>query len=252
MATFVLVPGMWLGGWAWHDVAETLRAAGHRVYPVTLTGLGERAHLGGPWVNLDTHVADVANLLRYEELRDVVLAGHSYSGNVIAGVADREPERIARLVYVDTWPLPDGVAQIDLNSPEARQAQEQRVAARGEGWRLPMPSWEELDQGNDLRELGEAERRRMRERAVDQPFGTVTQPVRLTNPAREALPKTAIWCSLTAAEVQEMIAAYPTVCSELAKPGWEVVELPTGHWPMFSRPRELAKLLGSLAPATPE
>jgi pimeloyl-ACP methyl ester carboxylesterase len=247
MATFVLVPGMWLGSWAWHDVTEMLRGAGHSVYPVTLTGLGERVHLAGPQVDLDTHVADVVNLLRYEELREVVLVGHSYAGNVIAGVADRVPERIARLVYVDTWPLPDGVAQIDLNPPEARQAQEQQVATQGEGWRVPLPPWEELDEGNDLRGLGEAERRLMRARAVDHPFGTITQPVRLKNPAREALPKTAIWCSLTAEEVQEMVASYPAVCSELAKPGWQVVELPTGHWPMFSRPRELAELLGSLA-----
>ncbi len=87
----------------------------------------------------------------------------------------------------------------------------------------------------------------MRERAVDQPFGTVTQPVRLTNPARAALPKTVIWCSLTIEEVQELIAAYPELCSELTMPGWQVMELPTGHWPMFSQPRELAELLGSLA-----
>jgi pimeloyl-ACP methyl ester carboxylesterase len=247
MATFVLVPGMWLGGWAWRDVAGPLRAAGHSVYPVTLTGLGERVHLGGPQVNLDTHIADVVNLLRYEELREVVLVGHSFAGTTITGAADQVPERIARLVYVDTWPLPDGVAQIDLNSPEGRQAQERQIATQGEGWRLPMPSWEELDQGNELRELGEAERRLMRERAVDQPFGTLTQPVRLTNPAREALLKTGIWSSMTVAEVREMGAAYPAVCSELAKPGWEFIELPTGHWPMFSRPRELAELLGSLA-----
>jgi pimeloyl-ACP methyl ester carboxylesterase len=241
MATFVLVPGMWLGGWAWHDVAETLREAGHIVYPATLTGLGERVHLGGPQVNLDTQVADVVNLLRYEELRDVVLVGHSFGGNVITGVADQVPERIARLIYVDTWPLPDGFAQIDLDPPEGRQAKEQQVATQGEGWRLPLPSWEELDQGNELRGLGEAERRLMRERAVDQPFGTITQPVWLKNPAREALPKTAIWCSLTVEEVQGLIASYPEVCSELAKPGWQFIELPTGHWPMFSRPRELAE-----------
>ena len=247
MATFVLVPGFWLGGWAWRDVAGTLRAAGHHVYPATLTGLGERVHLGGPQVDLDTHIADVVNLLRYEELRDVVLVGHSYAGTVITGVADQAPERIARLVYVDTWPLPDGVAQIDLNPPEARQAQEQQVAAQGEGWRLPMPAWEELDQGNELHGLGEAERRLMRERAVDQPFGTTTQPVRLQNPARAAVPKTAIWCSLTVEEVREMIASYPALCSELATPDWQVVELPTGHWPMFSRRRELAELLASLA-----
>jgi pimeloyl-ACP methyl ester carboxylesterase len=236
---------MWLGGWAWRDGAETLRSAGHSVYPVTLTGLGERVHLAGPQVTLDTHIADVVNLLRYEALRDAVLVGHSYAGTVIAGVADQAPERIARLVYVDTWPLPDGVAQSDLNPPEARQAQAQQVATQGEGWRLPLPAWEEF-QSNELRGLGEAERRLMRERAVDQPFGTTTQPVRLKNPAREALPKTVIWCSLTVEEVQGLIAAYPALCSELAKPGWQVIELPTGHWPMFSRPHELAELLGSL------
>jgi len=104
-----------------------------------------------------------------------------------------------------------------------------------------------LDQGNELRGLGEAERRLMRERTVDQPFGTTTQPLRLKNPARKALPKTAIWCSLTVGEVQELIATYPAVCSELAKPGWQFVELPTGHWPMFSRPRELGELIGNLA-----
>lgn len=247
MATFVLVPGMWLGGWAWREVAEPLRAAGHRVYPVTLTGLGERAHLGGPQVNLDTQITDVVNLLRYEELSEVVLAGHSFAGTVISGVADRVPERIARLVYVDTWPLPAGVAQVECNSPEGRKAQEEQVATQGEGWRLPLPAWEDLDQGNELRGLGGAERRLLRERAVDQPFGTITQPVRLANPAREALPKTAIWCSETIAEVQEMIDAYPELCGELAKPGWQFIELPTGHWPMFSRPRDLAELLGSLA-----
>ncbi len=247
MATFVLVPGFWLGGWAWRDVAEPLRAAGHIVYPVTLTGLGERVHLAGPQVNLDTQITDVVNILRYEELRNVVLVGHSFAANVIAGVADRVPELIARLVYVDTWPLPDGMAQLDTYPPEARQALEQQVATRGDGWRLPLPPWEELDQANNLRGLGDAERRLMRERAVAQPFGTARQPVNLKNPARDALPKTVIWCSMTAKEVQDMIAAYPAIGSELAKPGWQVLELPTGHWPMFSRPRELAELLASLA-----
>lgn len=219
MATFVLVPGFWLGGWAWREVAETLRAVGHSVYPVTLTGLGERVHLGGPPVDLATHITDVLNLLRYEDLRAVTLVGHSYGGNVATGVADQMPERVARLIYVDTWPLPDGIAQIDLNPPEARRAQEQQVATQGDGWRLPLPSWEELDQGNELRGLGESERQLMRGRAVDQPFGTVTQPVCLTNPARELVPKTAIWCSLTIAEVQQLIAAYPAVCGELTRPG---------------------------------
>lgn len=246
MKTFVLVPGFWLGGWAWRDVAATLRAAGNVVYPVTLTGLGERVHLAGPAVNLDTHIADVVNLLRYEELHDVVLVGHSYAGTVITGVADRVPERIARLVYVDTAPLPDGVAQIEFNSPEARSRQERQVAEQGAGWRLPMPPWEELDEGAELDGLGPEERRLMRERAVAQPFGSVTQPIRLTNPAREQLPKTAIWCTLTVAQVQEWIATGGPMFSGLAVAGWQFVELPTGHWPMFSRPHDLAALLHSL------
>jgi pimeloyl-ACP methyl ester carboxylesterase len=247
MATFVLVPGFWLGGWAWRAVAEPLRAAGHTVYPVTLTGLGERSHLGGPQVTLETHITDVVNLLRYEDLHDVQLVGHSYAANVIAGVADQVPERIAQIIYVDTWPLPVGIAQIDLYPAQARQALEETIATHGEGWRFPMPPWEELDQDNELRGLGDAERSLMRGRATDQPFGTLKQSLRPANPAREALPKIGIWCSLTLAELQGRIAAYPAVCSTLTEPGWQFIELPTGHWPMFSRPRELADLLSSLA-----
>lgn len=246
MATFVLVPGMWLGGWAWQDVAQRLRSNGHTVYPVTLTGLGERSHLGGPQVNLDTHITDVVNLLHYEDLHHVVLAGHSYAANVISGAADRSAVRIARLVYVDTWPLPNGTALIDRLPPEGRQAQE-KIAAQGDGWRIPLPAWEELDSGNALRGLGDVERRLMRERATDHPFHSTTQPVHLENPARDALPKTAIWCSMTGEEVKGMTAAYPALSSELVKPGWDFVELPTGHWPMFSKPDELAGLLESLS-----
>lgn len=252
MATYVLIPGAWLGGWAWREVAEKLRGAGHSVYPVTLTGLGEREHLGGKQVNLDTHITDVLNLLRFEDLQDVLLVGHSYAGNVIAGVADRAPERIGRLVYVDTWPFPDGISQADLLPPEARQAQERLVAEEGEGWRLPLPPWEELDQGNELRGLGEAERKMMRARATGHPYGAWKQPASLKNPARDALPKTVIWCSMTVEEVQGMIEAYPDICSELTKPGWQVLELPTGHWPMFSRPADLAEILGSLAQGSGE
>lgn len=247
MATFVLVPGMWLGGWAWRSVTESLRAAGHSVYPLTLTGLADRVHLGGPQVNLDTHIDDVVNLLHYENLHDVVLVGHSFAGTVITCAADRSPQRIGQLVYVDTWPLPDGFAQLDLNPPEAREAQTQFVAQHGQGWRLPMPPWEELEQGNELAGLGAAERGLMRGRATDQPFGTVTQPVRLPNQAWVRLPKTAIWCSMTIANVRELMADFPAPTSTLAEGGWEFVELPTGHWPMFSLPRALAGLLARLA-----
>jgi len=127
IATFVLVPGFGLGGWAWRDVADRLIDAHHRVYPVTLTGLGDRVHLATPGVDLDTHIADVVNVLKYEDLTDVILAGHSYAGNVTIGVADKMPERVERLVHVDTFPLADGVAQAEFNSPEGREEQRKTV-----------------------------------------------------------------------------------------------------------------------------
>ncbi|MCA1600670.1 MAG: alpha/beta hydrolase, partial [Acidobacteria bacterium] len=148
MANFVLVPGFWLGGWAWKDVADILREKGHAVYPITLTGLGERVHLGNARTNLDTHVADVVNLIEFEELDDVYLVGHSYGGVVITAVADKIPARLAKLIYVDSAPLPDGVATVEFFAPERLAAFEKAIAERGDGWRLPLPSWNDMDEGD--------------------------------------------------------------------------------------------------------
>src|SRR5262249_33055514 len=122
--TYVLVPGFWVGAWVWRPVTEALRGRGHDVYPMSLTGLAEREHLATSDVDLETHVTDVANLLRYEDLRDVTLVGHSYGGVVVTAVADRMPDRVARLVYVDSGPLPDGSANADFAGPEERARQE--------------------------------------------------------------------------------------------------------------------------------
>jgi pimeloyl-ACP methyl ester carboxylesterase len=97
-----------------------LRDNGHDAYPITLTGLGERVHLATPEVDLETHIKDVVNLLEFEDLHDIILLGHSYAGLVVAGAADRIPERISRLVYLDDAPLPDGTALIEMFPPEAR------------------------------------------------------------------------------------------------------------------------------------
>src|SRR3954452_4236427 len=105
-ATFVLVHGAWHGGWCWKRLTPLLRAAGHEVVVPTLTGLGERSHLLTPEVGLDTHIRDITAVLKYEDLHNVVLIGHSYGGMVIAGVAEEVPERIAQLVYLDAF-LPD-------------------------------------------------------------------------------------------------------------------------------------------------
>jgi pimeloyl-ACP methyl ester carboxylesterase len=226
MTTFVLVGGAWLGGWAWQPVARRLRGSGHEVYPVTLTGLGDRSHLARPEVDLDTYLADVVNLIEVEDLRDVVLVGHSYAGIVVTGVADRVPERLSLLAYLDAGPSPDGAAFIDSQPP--------------------MPSWEELEgvMGASLEGLGPAERARMRAHAAAQPFRTWTQPLSLSdNPARQGLAKLLISCSIPLDQVRELAAAGHPWFAELAGPGWSFLELPTGHWPMFSRPEPLAALL---------
>src|SRR5215218_4656827 len=108
MSTYVLVPGAWLGAWAWQSVAASLREHGHTVHPMSLTGLAERVHLAGPDVNLDTHITDLTNLLQYEDLSDVILVGHSYAGFFMAGVAERAAERVNTVVYCDSGPLPNG------------------------------------------------------------------------------------------------------------------------------------------------
>ena len=118
MSTFVLVHGAWHGGWCYKRVAQILRKAGHEVYTPTLTGLGERSHLMSPTVNLDTHVQDIGNVIRWEELSDLVLCGHSYGGMVITGVADKVPDKIKALVYLDAFVPSNGEAIADGLDPE--------------------------------------------------------------------------------------------------------------------------------------
>jgi pimeloyl-ACP methyl ester carboxylesterase len=250
MTTYVLVGGAWLGGWCWQRVARRLRDEGHDAYPATLTGLGERAHLASPEVDLEIHITDVVNLIEYEDLRDVVLLGHSYAGIVVTGVADRILERIGQLVYLDSGPVPDGLAFLETQPPEVRQHAEREVRTHGDGWRLPMPSWDELENvyGASLEGLDEQRRALVRSRAVAQPFGTYTQPLRLANTARRVLPKLLITNSFPLAQVKELIASEHPWFRELADPEWRLLELPTGHWPMFSRTGDLAELLIDIPP----
>jgi pimeloyl-ACP methyl ester carboxylesterase len=233
-----MVPGFWVGAWIWRPVTEALRAQGHTVYPVTLTGLAEREHLASPEVDLETHITDVANLLRYEDLHDVVLVGHSYAGLVVTGVADRMPERVRQLTYVDTGPLPDGAANADFGGPEERQRQEELVAA-GDGWRLPPPPWPALASGVDG--VDDATVAILVERSTPQPWRTATTPVRLDG-AWEKVPRLGVLSSFTVAQVEAMAGQVPLM-RLMAGPGWRYAELPTWHWPMLSRPAELNEIL---------
>lgn len=137
MATFVIVHGAWSGGHAWRKVRPLLRAAGHEVFTPALTGLGERAHLANPDVDLDTHLGDVVGVLEYEDLHQVVLVGHSYGGVVITGVADRLASRLAELVYLDAEVPEDGQSEYDLLPPDERATYEEMARASEGGWRIP-------------------------------------------------------------------------------------------------------------------
>jgi pimeloyl-ACP methyl ester carboxylesterase len=244
MTTFILVPGFWLGAWAWRPVVAALRERGHDVYPLSLTGMGERAHLARPDTDLDVHVTDVVNLLRYEGLSDVVLVGHSYAGSVVTAAADRMTDRIAQLVYVDSGPLPDGVAQVEFTPPEDRERRAAQVAEHGDGWRLPPPPWAELAAG--VSDVDEATIALLTERSVPQPWATAVAPVRLTG-AWEKLPRLGVLSTFGVEQVRGMAAAMP-LARHMAGDLWRYEELPTWHWPMFSRPDDLASILHNTAP----
>jgi len=227
----VLVPGFWLGAWAWDDVVPHLEAAGLVPHAVTLPGLEpgttteDRAR-----VTRDDHVDAVARLVDGLDGR-VVLVGHSGGGPVVQQVADRDPGRIERVVYVDTSPLVDGASLApDLPADAAE---------------LPLPGWDEVGaDGSSLDGLDDAALARFRDRAVPTPGPVARGPVRVTNPERLRVPATAVCCSIPSATLAELAHPGPplhTELGDLADLTW--VDLPTGHWPMFSRPRDLAAVL---------
>lgn len=239
MTTYVLVGGAWIGSWAWQAVAEQLRTRGHRVYPITLTGLGERAHLARPEIDLETHIEDVVKVIEYEDLGDVVLAGHSYAGCVVPGVADRIGDRLSHLVYVDSAPLENGQRFADLFGPDGEAQLRQAADAAGDGWRWPFPGVEALATDASLRGVGERELAWMTEKCVDHPLGTLTQPLRLTGDGPGAYERVVIACD----DFHQMLQyGIPSIMA-MAEAPWRRYDLDTGHWPMLSMPEELAAVL---------
>ncbi len=241
MATYVLLPGFWLGAWAWRDVAADLRERGHDVRPLSLTGMGERAHLARPDTDLPTHVTDVINLIRYEDLHDVVLVGHSYAGAVVTPtVADRLPERISKLVFVDSGPLPDGMAQKDFTPPEEQARNAELVRTAGDGWLLPAPSWAQMNP-----ELSADVVRRLDRLSVPQPWATATTPARLGEDWLK-VPRLHVLCSFTREQIREMAMVMPAF-THMTDDDWEHHDLPGWHWPMIDRPAQLAAILHDAA-----
>jgi pimeloyl-ACP methyl ester carboxylesterase len=237
MAPFVLVHGAWHGGWCWRRVTPLLRAAGHDVYAPTLTGLGERAHLLAPAVDLDTHAADVLGVLACEELRGVVLVGHSYGGMVITAVAERAAALLAHLVYLDAFLPRDGECLLDFLPPDARERTLAGAEPAGEGWYLPPQRVEHPFGVTDP-----ADAAWLRARLSAHPLASIAQPVRRADPAAAALPRTYVECTATG-----WFAA--SAARARAEGGWGYRALAAVHDAMVTAPQALADVLLELAPA---
>jgi pimeloyl-ACP methyl ester carboxylesterase len=231
VTTYVLVPGFWLGAWAWDAVAAELRAAGHEVHPVEL---GHE-----PDATAESHVDDVLQVL--EKAGPAVLVGHSGGGPVCMAAAERARDRVTRLVFVDTGPLPDGVPQVEFNPPEVQESIRARIA--GHGGVLPMPTRTEFALlGTNTVGFDDETFAELHARALAEPAGVVLSGAR-RGTADPTLPKTVVACSFTEAQARELIAAGVPAFAEMAGPEWSFAELPTGHWPMLSEPAALARLL---------
>ena len=228
---FVLVHGAWHGGWCWRHVRDRLIAAGHEVYTPTLTGQGERHHLTGSDITLDTHIEDVARVIEWEELDGVVLVGHSYGGYVVTGVADRLRDRLARVVYLDALIPTDGQAMSAASTPE------QVAAARAtliDGYRLPSPppAW------FGVPETDAANTAWLTRRLTDMPFACLTTPARLPNGGADGLPRTFIRCT-----APPLLPGLEPAAARARAEGWDYHELANGHNAMVTAPAALADLL---------
>lgn len=243
MAGIVLVHGAWAGGWVWRRVSPLLRMEGHEVYTPTLTGLGERVHLASPAVSLDTHIQDIQNLLSYEDLENVVLVGWSYGGMVVTGVLDRVPGRLGHVVYLDAEVPHDGQSEFDLSGPEFRDEMEQSARSTGEGWKASLGDADAIEAffGGWL---PEPETRRWfaaKLASNGQPIETFRQPVRLSNPAADVVPRTFIRCPVDGAVWASIYD--PIVERTRNDPRWGVRELASNHLAPLAAPELVAAAL---------
>jgi pimeloyl-ACP methyl ester carboxylesterase len=233
MSSFVLVHGAWGGAWIWRRVIGPLRASGHEVHAVTLTGDGERAHLRHAGITLQTHIDDALGLVETEELQDIVLVGHSYGGMVITGAADAllaaAPARVRHLVYIDAMVPVPGEGWGAGHPPEIVQAR--LAAAQANDNALPPP--DPADFG-----LHGADRAWLQRRQVLHPFGMYRVPLHFDGERWARVRRTFIDCTRP---------AYPTIDAMRKRvreqPGWRVVEIATGHCPMVSAPDALVDVL---------
>lgn len=243
MTTFVLVHGGWHGGWCWQKVIPFLEAAGHEVYAPTLTGLAERAAELSPDIGLDTHIQDVVGLLQAKDLHGVILVGHSYGGLVITGVVDQCSERIAHLVYLDTFVPRDGDSMCNI-APMIGRMLRRQARVHGDGWRIESMQKMPFGVKGIYGVTTEPDLSWVRSQVTAQPLKTYEQPLHLKNPAIVSTkPRTHIECSGSGFFYSFMQRLSVSRALPPRVAGWRLRQLPTGHDAMITMPRELAALL---------
>ncbi len=234
--TFVLLHGAFHGGWCWVRVAETLRNEGHRVTTPTQTGLGERRHLMSPDITLETFVLDVVNHIEAEDLSDVVLVGHSFGGMPITGTADRIPDRLRHLVYLDARILESGQTPLDVSLPAIREERIRTAEAFSGGLCVPPPPAVSfgVPAGDDADWIDR--------HLTPHPMGTFTSTLQLDNPIGNGRPCTYIACTVPLSEQLANSREWARARSDW---GWR--EIATGHDAMVTAPRALADMLVDIA-----
>jgi pimeloyl-ACP methyl ester carboxylesterase len=231
--TFLVCTGAWSAGWSWKKMHPLMAAAGHRLIVPTYTGLGEREHLASPSNDLETHIQDILAVIKYEDLRDIVLVGHSYGGMVATGVADRARDRISRLIYLDAFVPTDGQSLMDANPPATRQRM-QELAKAGDGWRVP-PNPVPPD-------TAEADVKWILERRLPQSIKCFDQPLKMRG-GDLTLPRSYVYFTRIA-------PADPfRPFAERAKrdSSWQYHELDASHSAHITAPEPLARLLQTIA-----
>jgi pimeloyl-ACP methyl ester carboxylesterase len=234
--TYVLVHGAWHGGWCWREVKEALRGMGHRVSTPTQTGVGERKHLMAKDITLDTFTADIINHIEAEELNDVILVGHSFAGTSITSVADKIPNRIQHLVYLDSLILENGQSPFSVLPSDVVAARRKLVAEQGQGIFIPPPppTLFGIPENHPLADW-------VKRHLTPHPVSTFDSPMRIDNPVGNGRPRTYIHCTNPVYGPLEGTRR----CVRKQK-NWTWQEIATGHDAMVTAPAELSRMLATI------
>ena len=229
--TFLVCHGAWSAGWAWKKMHPLMNKAGHRLVTPTYTGLGERAHLAHPAINLEVHIEDMLQVIKYEDLHDIVLIGHSYGGMVATGVADRARDKVKQLIYIDAFVPSDGQSLLDLN--EVAKPRMRELAKSGDGWRVPPNPTPPDTSPEDVAWLSD--------RRVHMPLQCFEQKLKLSAPL--SLPRSYIYATrITPADTFGRFAKMTK-----SDPAWRYFEIDASHSPNVTAPEALTALLEKIA-----